>query len=156
MNGNPLEDIQAATDSLQTIGGNLKIVHVNLYEEDQVDYMLRNLEWLEVLNGLKVERDALFNQDDSSSEEHNEEEGQDEEGAQVASPNRRSFCSPIKRQLSEVEEKPEQESARRLMQIEPILELSVENSTNIGCKSQLELMTKQSASFGFLGNRSQE
>ena len=33
--------------------------------------MLRNLEWLEVLNGLRVERDALFNQDDSSSDDEN-------------------------------------------------------------------------------------
>ena len=110
-------------------------MHINLYEEDQVDYMLRSLEWLEGLNGLKVERDALFNQDESSSEETNEADGDEEKEQRVASPSRKSYCSPLKKQLSEVEEKPEQESARRLMQIEPIPEVSIENSTNVGCKS---------------------
>ena len=43
------------------------------------------------------------------------------------------------------------------MHIEPILELSGENnSTNVGCKSQLELITKTSASFGNIGTKSQE
>ena len=34
LNGNPIEDIQAATDALQTVGPNLKAIHINLYEED--------------------------------------------------------------------------------------------------------------------------
>ena len=50
--------------------GNLKILHINLHEEEQVDYLLRCLANLEYLNGLAVERDALFNDDDE------EEEGQ--------------------------------------------------------------------------------
>jgi hypothetical protein len=33
-----------------------------------VDYLLRNIEWLEILNGLKVERDALFNNDEEDSQ----------------------------------------------------------------------------------------
>ena len=103
LNGNPIEDIQAATDALQTIGPNLKTIHMNLYEEDQVDYMLWSLEWLEILNGLRVEREALFNQDDSSSDDENDE---DREG-KTSSPSRKSYCSPLRKQLSEVEEKPE-------------------------------------------------
>ena len=65
--------------------------------------MLRNLEWLEVLNGLRVEREALFNQDDSSSDDEHDEERE----AKTGSPSRKSYCSPLKKQLSEVEEKPE-------------------------------------------------
>ena len=34
LNGNPIEDIQAATNSLQSMGSNLKTIHINLYEED--------------------------------------------------------------------------------------------------------------------------
>ena len=33
-----------------------------------MDYLLRNIEWLEILNGLKVERDALFNNDEEDSQ----------------------------------------------------------------------------------------
>lgn len=40
---------------------NLKVLYINLHEEEQVDYLLRSLSSLEYLNGLAVERDALFN-----------------------------------------------------------------------------------------------
>jgi hypothetical protein len=33
LNGNPIEDIEAAVDSLQTMG-NLKVLHINLHEEE--------------------------------------------------------------------------------------------------------------------------
>ena len=66
LNGNPLEEMQLVVDALKTIGPNLTSLQINLFEEDQVDYLLRNLEQLEVLNGLKVERDALFNEEESS------------------------------------------------------------------------------------------
>jgi Leucine-rich repeat (LRR) protein len=71
LNGNPIEDIKAATESIKTIGQALKSLNINLYEEDQVDYLLRNIEWLEILNGLKVERDALFNNEDDESGDSN-------------------------------------------------------------------------------------
>ena len=70
LNGNPLEDVVEATDSLKSMP-NLKSLHISLYEEDQVDYLLRNLMDLEYLNGLAVERDALFNEE----EEEDEDEG---------------------------------------------------------------------------------
>ena len=51
------------------MGPNLLSISINLFEEDQVDYLLRNLPNLENLNGLKVERDALFNDEEDSEEE---------------------------------------------------------------------------------------
>ena len=71
LNGNPIEDIKAASESIKTIGQGLKSLNINLYEEDQVDYLLRNIEWLEILNGLKVERDALFNNEEDESGDSN-------------------------------------------------------------------------------------
>ena len=69
LNGNPIEDIELAVDSIKTVGQNLRCLHINLFEEDQVDYLLRNLPWLQDLNGLTVEREALFNEDSSDQEE---------------------------------------------------------------------------------------
>ena len=43
---------------------NLKVLFINLHEEEQVDYLLRSLPNLQYLNGLAVERDALFNDDE--------------------------------------------------------------------------------------------
>ena len=63
LNGNPIDDIESAVDSLQTMT-NLKVLHINLHEEEQVDYLLRSLISLEYLNGLAVERDALFNEEE--------------------------------------------------------------------------------------------
>jgi hypothetical protein len=68
LNGNPIDDIEAAVDSLQTMG-NLKVLFINLHEEEQVDYLLRSLHSLEYLNGLAVEREALFNEDDENVED---------------------------------------------------------------------------------------
>ena len=67
MNGNPIDDIEAAVDSLQTMP-NLKVLYINLHEEEQVDYLLRSLASLEYLNGLAVERDALFNEEEEEEE----------------------------------------------------------------------------------------
>ncbi len=63
LNGNPLDDLELAVDALRTLP-NLKSLRINLHEEDQVDYLLRSLEYLQELNGLAVERDALFSCDD--------------------------------------------------------------------------------------------
>jgi hypothetical protein len=71
MNGNPLESLEHAVDALATMGG-LRSLKINLHEEEQVDYLLRNLETLAELNGLAVEREALF----SNEEEDEEEESQ--------------------------------------------------------------------------------
>lgn len=60
LNGNPMEDVHSAVDSLCQLPS-LRALRINLHEESQVDYLLRRLEGLEELNGLAVERDALFN-----------------------------------------------------------------------------------------------
>jgi hypothetical protein len=68
LNGNPIDDIESAVDSLQTMP-QLKVLFINLHEEEQVDYLLRTLASLEYLNGLAVERDALFNEDNEEDDE---------------------------------------------------------------------------------------
>lgn len=68
LNGNPIDDIISAVDTIRTMP-NLKSLQINLHEEDQVDYLLRTLSYLEQLNGLAVEREALFNEDDEEGEE---------------------------------------------------------------------------------------
>jgi len=50
----------------------LKSVYLNLFKEDQVDFIMRTLEDLDFLNGLKVERDIL-DEDDEDDEEYGEE-----------------------------------------------------------------------------------
>lgn len=62
----------------------LKVLFINLHEEEQVDYLLRSLTTLEYLNGLAVERDALFNDENEEGEadeeqEQNSNQHQDEE-----------------------------------------------------------------------------
>ena len=49
-----------------------------MHEEEQVDYLLRNLTDLEMLNGLAVERDALFNDDEEEEEEDEENRAEHE------------------------------------------------------------------------------
>ena len=41
----------------------LQHLHVNLHQEEEVDFLLRNLPNLLMLNGLVVERDAIFSED---------------------------------------------------------------------------------------------
>ena len=50
----------------------LKSLYINLYQEEQVDLIMRTLGELEFLNGLKVEREIL-------EEEHEEDEEEEEE-----------------------------------------------------------------------------
>ncbi len=68
LNGNLIDDLLNAVDSLRTMPI-LRSLQINLHEEEQVDYLLRNLSELEMLNGLAVERDALFNEDEEDEEE---------------------------------------------------------------------------------------
>ena len=71
LNGNPIDDIISAVDTIRTMP-NLKSLQINLHEEDQVDYLLRTLSYLEQLNGLAVEREALFNEEDEEGEDEQE------------------------------------------------------------------------------------
>jgi hypothetical protein len=45
----------------------LQSLHINLHLEEEVDFLLRNLTELQMLNGLVVERDAIFS-DESADE----------------------------------------------------------------------------------------
>jgi hypothetical protein len=58
-------------ESLKTLP-HLKSVYLNLYQEEQVDYIMRTLNNLDFLNGLKVEREIL---DDESSVTENDSPG---------------------------------------------------------------------------------
>ena len=57
---------------------NLKSLFVNLHEEEQVDLVMRSLEDLEFLNGLRVERDIL-DENEEGEEELSAMEGPDGE-----------------------------------------------------------------------------
>jgi hypothetical protein len=68
LNGNPIDDICSAVDTIKTMPS-LKSLQINLHEEEQVDYLLRTLTDLELLNGLAVEREALFNEEEAEDEQ---------------------------------------------------------------------------------------
>jgi Leucine-rich repeat (LRR) protein len=53
-----IEDFEACVHSLSTLR-NLKSLYINLFEESQVDQIMRILPDLEFLNGLPVDREAL-------------------------------------------------------------------------------------------------
>ena len=82
LNGNPFQEVELAVESIKQIGSSLTNLNINLFEEDQVDFLLRNLEWLQVLNGLKVERDALFNDIDEEEEDYDSEGNSQNKGSQ--------------------------------------------------------------------------
>ena len=65
LTGNPIENLQLAVESLMTMPI-LSSLHINLHQEEEVDFLLRNLPGLHVLNGLVVERDAIFSEDEES------------------------------------------------------------------------------------------
>jgi hypothetical protein len=53
-----IEEFEQAVQALATLP-NLKSLYVNLFDESQVDLIMRLLPELEFLNGLPVDRDAL-------------------------------------------------------------------------------------------------
>ena len=78
INGNPIDDVELAVDALKTVGPQLKALSINLHEEEQVDYLLRHLGHMEILNGIKVEREALFDNSDEDDEEQTDSNQKDE------------------------------------------------------------------------------
>jgi hypothetical protein len=83
LNGNPIERLEAAVDVIKACLPRLRSLRINLHEEDQVDYLLRALEGLHELNGLAVEREALFSQDEEEEEEGDGVEEIEEEGGMI-------------------------------------------------------------------------
>ena len=63
------DDFEACVSALATIQ-TLKSLYVNLFEESQVDLIMRILPELEFLNGLPVDRDALNESLSSSRIQH--------------------------------------------------------------------------------------
>ena len=57
--------MQLAVESLVTMPV-LQNLHINLHQEEEVDFLLRNLPNLLMLNGLVVERDAIFSEEGES------------------------------------------------------------------------------------------
>lgn len=43
LTGNPVSNVEQVVDALLSIGPQLTALSINLYEEDQVDYLLRTL-----------------------------------------------------------------------------------------------------------------
>ena len=75
LTGNPIDNIEQAADAIYSIGPTISNLGINLHEEQQVGYLLKTVETLVVLNGIEVERDALFdssNQEEEPSESENE------------------------------------------------------------------------------------
>ena len=65
LTGNPIDNLQLAVESLVTMPL-LENLHINLHQEEEVDFLLRNLPNLLMLNGLVVERDAIFSDEGES------------------------------------------------------------------------------------------
>jgi hypothetical protein len=62
LSGNPIDNLPLAVESLQTMPA-LASLFINLHEEEQVDYLLRSMPGLQILNGLEVEREAIFSEE---------------------------------------------------------------------------------------------
>lgn len=54
--------------SLRTLPS-LRSIYLNLFKEEQVDFIMRTLDELDFLNGLKVERDILYDEDEEEEAE---------------------------------------------------------------------------------------
>lgn len=68
LSGNPIENLQKAVESLATMP-QLESLQINLHLEEEVDFLLRSLPRLLSLNGLAVERDAIFSDEDIEQEQ---------------------------------------------------------------------------------------
>jgi len=66
ISGNPIEDLVAVIESLQTMP-RLENLQINLHLEEEVDYLLRQLPELKILNNIPVERDAIYSETGSQS-----------------------------------------------------------------------------------------
>ena len=61
----------------------MKSVYLNLFQEEQVDYIMRTLEKLDFLNGLKVERDILNEESSVGGTETDEQNHQSHDNRQL-------------------------------------------------------------------------
>ena len=68
ISGNPIEDLATVIEALQTMP-RLENLQINLHLEEEVDYLLRQLPELKVLNNIPVERDAIYSDNGSQNSE---------------------------------------------------------------------------------------
>ena len=68
ISGNPIEDLATVIEALQTMP-RLENLQINLHLEEEVDYLLRQLPELKVLNNIPVERDAIYSDNASQNSE---------------------------------------------------------------------------------------
>lgn len=72
LNGNMFHDLKQVIISLTTMPS-LRSLHINLHEEEQVDFIFRNMPNLEMLNDTEVEREEFEGEGDQQYEEDDEE-----------------------------------------------------------------------------------
>lgn len=72
LNGNVFEDLKQVIIALTTMP-NLRSLHINLHEEEQVDFIFRNMQGLEMLNDTAVERED-FEAEGEGDQQYEEEE----------------------------------------------------------------------------------
>jgi len=71
LNGNMFSDLKEVIMSLTSMP-NLRSLHINLHEEEQVDFIFRNMPNLEMLNDTEVEREELEGEEQQYEEEDEE------------------------------------------------------------------------------------
>ena len=113
MSGNPIDNLPLAVESLTTMPA-LASLYINLHEEDQVDYLLRSLPRLQYLNGLEVEKDAIFmgrSEENHETPKHNNHDTEanetvtfvrEEDLKGKADENNKFFCPESSRNTDEV------------------------------------------------------
>jgi hypothetical protein len=75
LNGNVFQDLKQVIIALTTMP-NLRSLHINLHEEEQVDFIFRNMPNLEMLNDTEVEREddgQMMGEDSQQSEEQSDQ-----------------------------------------------------------------------------------
>jgi hypothetical protein len=72
LNGNVFEDLKQVIICLTTMPS-LRSLHINLHEEEQVDFIFRNMPSLEILNDTEVEREEFEGEGDQQYEEDDED-----------------------------------------------------------------------------------
>lgn len=77
LNGNVFEDLKIVILALTSIP-NLRSLHINLHEEEQVDFIFRNMPNLELLNDTEVEREEVEGEDQQAYDEDDEEMANEE------------------------------------------------------------------------------
>lgn len=72
LNGNMFEDLKQVILALTTMPS-LRSLHINLHEEEQVDFIFRNMPNLEMLNDTEVEREELEDEENQAYDDDEQE-----------------------------------------------------------------------------------